>query len=376
MEKDSLFTKIKIHIRTYITQADWFLISICLLCSLYGLLLIASATLTFSSRRLVMVQGVAIVLGFFVMIIVSKFDYTTICELSKFLFVLCVLAMGVTLVIGTGPTGTTNKSWIDLKFFNLQPAEFVKIGFILTFSYHLTLVKEHINQIKHIVLLLLHAGIIIGLVLLTGDLGVAGVFMFITLIMLFCAGLKIWYFLGGAAVCVAAAPFLWEQLNEFHRKRILYTFYPELDPMDIGYQVVQSKIAIGSGQLTGKGIFSGPIIQSKLLPAKQTDFIFATAGEELGFLGAIAVIALLTLLIIRIIIIAKQSRSDLGTMVCTGIFAMFLIQFVGNIGMCIGLFPVIGITLPFFSYGGSSMLSNYIAIGVLLSVYMRRRQQS
>ena len=368
--------RLKRSVLNYITQTDWILIILALCCTAYGVVLVSSATLSFNSIRLVVVQIGAACVGLVVMIIISKLDYEQLSELSKILFVLCILAMIVTLIFGTGPKGTTNRNWLDLGFISIQPSEFVKIAYIVTFARQLYVAGPRVSSIKNILLILLHAGVIIGLVVLTGDLGMAFVFVVMTLIMMFVAGVKFRWFLLGGALCVAAAPFIWSQLNGFHRQRILVALNPELDPQGYGYQVVQSKIAIGSGQMWGKGLFQGTQIQNELLPAKQTDFIFGVAGEELGFVGAMLVLVLLTALIARVIVVSKICHNDLGTLICAGVYSMFLCQFLGNIGMCIGLFPVIGITLPFFSSGGSSILSVFCALGLVLSVYMRRRAQA
>ena len=193
--------------------------------------------------------------------------------------------------------------------------------------------------------------------------------------MIVSAGLKVKYMLLAGAPVVAALPLIWTfVLKDRQRFRILTLFDPTLDPLGYGYQVIQSKTAIGSGKFFGAGYLQGVMTQTNLLPAKHTDFIFAVCGEEFGFIGCLAVIALLLFIVGRIFYDTKKSTDNFGRMILVGVSAMFLVQIIINIGMCIGITPVIGITLPFFSAGGSSMLSVWLAIGLVLTVLRNRKK--
>ncbi len=361
-------------IRNYIKHTDLLLIFTALAASGMGLVLVYSATYSFTSNRLPVIQAVAVGLGLVLMLAISKLDYELLSELSKFLYVLNVLAMIFTVIFGFGPAGTDIRSWLPLGPVSVQPSELAKLAFVITFATHLNAVGEELNSIKNVFFLMLHAGSITGLILLQGDDGSAIVFLMITCGMLFAAGLKVRYFVAAGVAAVAAAPLVWTYyLRDYQRRRILLSLNPELDPLETGYQAIQGKIAIGSGQLMGKGFLQGSQVQYGILPAKETDYIFAVAGEEFGFIGCMAVLLVLLVLIARILFLSRKAKNDLGSYICVGVFSMLFCQVLINIGMTVGLVPVIGITLPLFSYGGSSVVSVYCALGLVLSVHMHRR---
>ena len=360
-------------IKKYLTSLDWFLIIAVIATTSYGLILIKSATNPMSTNRYVMVQAFGMGIGIVAMLIMAKIDYCHVLKYTKYLYVLAVLAMVAVLIFGTGEDETGRGSWIRIPGIDIgiQPSEIVKILYIVCFSKWINSIKEKINHPKNIALTVLYAGIIIGLVVVD-NLGSALIFMFITAAMLFVAGVSLWYFLGLAAVMVPLLPFAWNFLDGYQQGRILVGFNPELDPQGYGHQVLRSMQAIGSGGLSGAGFQQGYITQSGRLFAQRTDFIFATAGEEFGFLGAMLVIIMLGIVFIRILYVSMKARNNVGSLMCVGVLSMFIAQSVVNIGMCISMMPVIGITLPFFSYGGSSILSCYLAIGLVLSVYSNR----
>jgi rod shape determining protein RodA len=228
------------------------------------------------------------------------------------------------------------------------------------------MVKATINKPKTLLKLAVHAGSIVGLILLSGDLGVTLVYVGIIAIMLAFAGLSIWYFVGAAVTVILAFPFLWPMLSNYQQMRILVGFQPELDPSGYGFQALLSLDAISSGGVLGRGINSGGYYE--ILPASHTDFIFSTYCEMFGFVGAIVFLLILIMLITRILRIAKHSKNYFGSLICVGIAGMFIVQSVMNIGMCLAMFPVIGITLPFMSYGGSSMLALYLSMGFVHAI--------
>lgn len=311
-------------------------------------------------------------LGFLLMVLISMLDYQDVIDkMYVIFFFISVGALAITLLIGTG---NGNKSWIRFDKlgipFGIQPSEFVKITFIATFTKHLDRVKKEINRPKNVFALLVHAGLIIGLVLLSKDLGVALVYMGITAFMLFSAGLSLWYFFIVIVAVVVVFPYVWPLLEEYQQKRILVGFDPMLDPLDKGYQPLLSRSAISSGGFWGQGIFGGEVYEE--LPAAHTDFVFAVIGEKLGFFGLAVVIVTMCVLVVRIIVIARKSRKDTGSYVCMGIAAALIIQTTENIGMCMAMLPVVGITLPFLSYGGSSTLALYMMMGVVQSVQSHR----
>ena len=347
------------------------LTALSIISAIYGLVLIASATHSSGSISNVVVQAIGIVIGIAIMLVLKALDFEILLELNKIIFIVYTALLILVLFIGTGREQTGTNGWIALGPVNIQPSEFAKIGFILTFSAHLGSTKN-INSFKNISLLLLHILVPLALILLQPDYGTAMVFIFITIVMLFFAGLKIRYFVAAGTIFLASTPFIWMFLDEFQKNRILVFLNPELSPAGAGYNVIQSKLAVGAGKLFGKGIFQGTQIQMDFLPGKHTDFIFAVAGEELGFLGSILIIALLCTIIFILIKNAAEVKKSSGSYILAGISAMLIFQSFENIGMCIGIMPVTGIPLPFFSYGGSSILTTFISIGIALSVLKRK----
>lgn len=325
---------------------------------------------TAAGRRRVLIQIIASVLGTFFVFLISLFDYDEL--LRRFwlpLFGVGALLMLVTVLFGVGPTpDSTNKCWLRIPGlpFDIQPAEFVKIVYIMTFAKHIDIVKEKINHPLQLLSLCVHSGIIIGMVLLTGDLGSALVYIAVMAIMLFTGGLSLWYFVAAILLVIVLFPYLWPHLALYQQNRILAGFNPEIDPDDAGYQALRSRAAIAAGGFRGAGLYGGVYYQK--VPAHETDFFFAMLAEKFGFFGTFAYMALMTLLIVRLLLIARRSRKDSGANICVGVAAIMLAQSIENIGMCLGMLPVVGITLPFLSYGGSSMLAAFIYIGVVQSV--------
>ncbi len=351
-------------------STDFITATVAILLSLYGIFMITSIVREGDSSYITK-QAFAVFLGICFMFIISNINYEHLLntKLSISVFVISIILLVLTLIIGIG---SGNRNWISLEglSLNIQPSEFVKLFFIITFAKHLDTVKKRINNVKNVALLLLHAGIIIGLVMLQGDLGSALVFICIASTMCFVQGLSIWYFLGGAAVIVLAAPYLWQFLKPYQQQRILVGFNPELDPLGYGYQQILSKNAIMNGGLFGTGYMNSTV--SPTIPYNHTDMIFSVLVEELGIFGVLALLILLIILIIRIIKTAFMARKDIGSVICAGVATMIIAQAVENIGMTLGLLPIVGITLPFMSYGGSSVLSMFMSIGIVMSVYRFR----
>ena len=345
-----------------------------MLITLMSLVTIYSARENFGTSKIVMQLAMTVV-GICAVMVLTNIDYRMFVDKYWLLLPVASIALlAITLIIGdTGANGTesANKSWLTIikigsRSFQIQPSEFVKIAFIISFSKHLSMAKGSINKIKTLIPLALHAGSIVGLVLLSGDLGVALVYIGIIAIMLIFAGLSKWYFIGAIGAAIFAFPFLWPHLSEYQQKRILYGFQPELDPLGYGMQPLLSLDAISAGGFFGRGLNSGGFYE--ILPASHTDFIFATYCEMFGFVGAVVFLIILVLLVVRIINIGRSCKTEFGGLICIGIASMFIVQSVMNIGMCLALLPVIGITLPFMSYGGSSMLALYLAMGFVHAI--------
>lgn len=341
--------------------------------SLLSIVTLVSGFEIFGARRLIM-QVAMTVIGIVIIFVIANIDYREVVDkLYIVMFLGSVALMAVTILFGNAVGG--NRSWITVfkagSFeVGIQPSEFIKAAFIVSFSKHLDVVKDRINKFGSVCGLLLHAGIIIGLILISGDLGVALVYMGIVAVMLFCAGLSPWYFMGAAVIVVVAFPFIWDHLQPYQQERFLVGFNPDLDPLGRGMHQIVCRRAISNGGLFGKG-FSGATVYEDLFAA-DTDCIFATYCEMFGLVGALVFIALYIVIIIRIIYIARTARKDTGSFICAGVVGMVIIQAVENIGMNLCMLPMVGITLPFMSAGGSSVLAIYIIFGMVHSVRARR----
>ncbi len=343
---------------------------ICVIISaLYGILAIFSATRSFSTNSNVIIQSVSFVLGIGILVVMTFFDYEQYELFIKPIGAVCIFLLLLVLVIGkSGNWGA--QSWIRLGPIGIQPAEIAKIGFIITFSYHLTRVCDNLNNPLTLLFLIAHLLVPVALIMLQPDAGSAMVFIFIFIVMLFVAGLSLKYIIPALAGGIISLPLIYMfLLTDYQKHRIDVFLNPELDRLGSGYNVIQSKIAVGSGGFFGKGFLQGTQNQLEFLPTKHTDFIFSVISEELGFIGAALVIILLFTIIFRCIKTAKIATTPFGKYIATGVFAMLIFHTVENIGMCIGLMPVTGIPLPFFSYGGTSLITNCIAVGLVMSVY-------
>lgn len=353
--------------KKYIKSLDKILLLVVIATLALSLFAINSATFQQEiNKRCMLIQSGGILLGFVFMLLISKIDYDLISDLWPYIALATSVVLVVTAFIAPDING--NRNWIMLGPANVQPSEFGKLCFAVTFSAHLTKIGEQLNKIKNVLALCIHFALYFVPILLQGDIGTALVYFGMFLIIMFVAGLRYRYFIVGAALAAAAVPFVWDQMKNYQRERILYGFQPELDPLGRGYQPLVSRMAIGSGQFWGLGYKNGIQAQNVMLPEIHTDFIYAIVGEESGFIGSLVVILLLLAIIILIIRDAFKAKDQKGSYICIMIASMIMWQSIINIGMCIGVLPVIGVTLPFFSYGGSSVMSMLMAIGLVQAV--------
>ncbi|MCX7715232.1 MAG: rod shape-determining protein RodA [Clostridia bacterium] len=360
--------------KLFLSKFDWLLFSFTIAAAVFGIIAIYSATRSMNSISNVLVQTESFFIGLVLMILISLFDYEQFSVLIKYIYIACVILLIIVLIPGIGYAGDWGaRSWIRLtSTIGFQPAEIAKIGFVITFAKHLEKVEENINHPLNVLLLIVHIGILVGLILLQPDAGSAMVFGFIFVCMVFVARLSYKYIIPAFAVGIASLPLIYLfVLSDYQKTRIHVFLNPESEPLKGGYNVIQSKIAVGSGQIWGKGFLQGTQNQMKFLPTKHTDFIFSVICEEFGLIGAAILIFLLFALIFRCIRIAQNANTPFGKYICIGIAAMFIFHTVENIGMCIGLTPVTGIPLPFISYGGTSLLTNMLAVGLVMSVAYR-----
>lgn len=363
---------IKKYIKSCIKNLDPVLFVCTLLLSSIGIVTILGQVDSLKSGKRTLIMQIAMtVAGIILTMIIANLDYHKIVDkLWIGMIAVSALLLIVTLVFGnTGADReTTNRSWLTIPGIGIaiQPSEFVKTAMVCAFGKHISMVQDKINHPKTLGLLLLHAGGIIGLILLSGDLGVALVYMAFVLIMLFCGGLSVWYLIGALATVVLASPLAVKFLNKYQLQRLLVGFDPESDPLGYGMQPLTSKQCIENGGFFGTGLFGKGTYQT--LPASHTDFIFATVCEKFGMITGLAVLGLLLIMVLRIFHIARSCKEDYGAYICIGVGAIILVQTMENIGMCLAMLPVIGITLPFVSYGGSSILATYILVALIHSV--------
>lgn len=367
----------------YIKRLDKILILLCVAASVFGIILLYSMYINgfpSVSAGYYQTQITALCLGIAAMLVVAAIDYNFI---SKIWFTYAPVALILTLLLftslGQGVDGADDIGWIQIGSYTFQPSELLKDAFIMTFATHLYKVGKNLNRLPHFILLCIHGMIPVGLISMQGDDGTALVFLFIFAVMLIVAGLSWKYILLGCAAVPAAVYVAWNYLMQPHHKaRFLVLFDTEMQQNEIKgiwYQQYWGRIALGSGKMTGIGLFRGNYGDYIYTSFIHNDFIYAYIGNALGFVGCIGTIALLFLICMKIYMNSVQAKDPLGKYICIGVFAMIMIHAVLNIGMVLAVLPVIGIPLPFISAGGTSTLSLYVAMGLVLSVYGHRERK-
>ena len=341
--------------------------------SVYSLLLVKSASRAGGSFFIP--QLISVIIGLIGAFFVQFLDYK---EVSRFwfpIFLFCTGIMIYTLIFGSriqGLAGVDAKAWIKVPGgLTFQPSEFAKIGFLFTFAKHLESLKKDgkINDIRPLSLFAAHVAIPIILSHLQGDDGAAVIFICIAIFELFIAGLDAKFFLLGMALFAILVPIFWNfMLAPYQKNRILNMMNPDADPYGLGFQQLQAKISIGSGGFLGSGIFEGKRVERGYVPVQRSDFIFSVLGEELGFVGCFLMLVLLFSFILRIFFISKYSKDYLGLFTCFGFLGLIASQCIFNLGMCLSLLPVMGVTLPFVSAGGSSIICYYLGLGLIQSI--------
>ncbi len=364
------------NIKNYLNFSDRTLLILCIITSAFGTFIIFKCTsYFFNSMSYTYTQLGASILGLFFAIVISLFDYRSLSNLWKIYIPIAVILVLCTFFFGLKREGADDRAWLQIPFTSLtfQPSEILKLSFILSFSLHLEKVKDHINTFLHFLLLCLHGAIPTLLIVMQGDDGSAIVFFMIFAFMMFSAGLSWKYIIPPLAALPVAFFVLWKFIMTPDQKaRIEIVFNPDLYPLTVGVQPRQGRIALGSGMLFGKGFDAN----LRKVPAIQSDYIFAFIGETLGFLGCLAVLILLGGICMRAIKNALDSDDYLGRFICVGVFAMLSVQTIINIGMVLTVLPVIGITLPLFSAGGTSVVVTYCAIGLVMSVAFNNRHRN
>lgn len=357
-------------------QLDFVLIAMIIGIVALGAILVYSATSyaqgnssPYHSLRL---QIIWIILGLVVFALTASFDYQKLKTYADLIYIISVIMLVAVVIIGRTTLGA--QRWIDIGPFGFQPSEFAKIGLTVSLAAFLSRKKEGFAPPRDVGFALLYTTILLVLVLIQPDLGTALVFLAILVGVLFASGVSLGYLAGlaGAGLILLPISIRLHILKSYQIQRLLVFLNPGEDPSGTGYSLIQSKVAIGSGQLFGRGLFLGSQTRLNFIPHSHTDFIFAVLGEQLGFIGAALLITLLGVLLWRLVRIARSARDLFGTLLVAGVLSMLAFQIFVSIGMAIGIMPITGIPLPLVSYGGSSLLATMIALGLTLNVYMRR----
>ena len=363
-------------IRNFFTRTDIILWILTLAALMYSVLLIKSMQRT-SDYNYLQSQTIAIVAGLIAAIIISVTDYNRIVHAWWLLAGIGLIMFILVFLFGINVAGTDDTAWLRLPGgFSFQPSELVKVIFIITFSKHLTVMidNDKLHTLWGVLSLGGHVALPVLLVHMQGDDGTALVFAIMFIIMAFASGVQIRYFLIMLLVLCTSVPILWKYvLNDEHKNRFLAVFDIDGNAMtNYGWQQFQGKVSIASGGLNGYGLNNGPRVAAGIVPEQENDFILTVAGEELGFIGCSLLLLILLLITVKTLINASKSRDIVGKFICIGVFSMIASQTVINVAMVLGLMPVIGITLPFFSSGGSSVLALLISIGLVQSVYYNK----
>lgn len=355
---------------------DFVVIGVTLLLVAISLVIIGSATHINSPSDerywYVQRQGIFAVANILIIFVMLHFDYKSLSKFANILYGINLVVLLAVMFVGQSALGA--QRWIQIGPINLQPSEFSKLIMIIALANMLDKRTNHLNSFKEILPIFIYVGIPFLLVLKQPDLGTSLVFLAIMFGMVYIAGISSRHLMMIFGAGLAIMPIFWHFLKDYQKKRLTVFIDPNVDPLGSGYHIIQSKIAIGSGMLFGKGLFSGTQSQLNFLPENHTDFIFAVIGEELGFIGAVIILSLYLILLYRGVKIAGSAKDNFGTLLATGITSMLTFHVLVNIGMTAGIMPVTGIPLPLMSYGVSALTTNMVAIGILLNIYMRRQK--
>ena len=371
------------ELKDFSKKADWVLLILCLVTAGFGLIVIASATNApkfMGNARYIIIQLVAIGLGVLMFALVSSIDVDVISEHRMAMLVFNTVLLLLLIPFGTD-NDTGNRSWLDFPLIpvNIQPAEICKITYILIMASVMASHQNNISGIPSVMHMVLHLGLLVGLnMALSRDAGVSLIFVFIFIGMAFGGGVSLWWFALAIGAIAAAIPVVWPLLGEYQQERILVLIDPTFDAQGTGARY-HSKINLQSltgGGLTGQGLFNGNRTQGGNLFAQHTDYIFSSIGEELGFFGCVIVMLLELAIIARCVYVGVRCQDYMRRQICYGAASALMFQVMINVGMCIGVMPVIGLTLPLISYGGSSVVTIFAMLGLVSGAYARPQSLS
>lgn len=368
--------KLKTALLDFFRHGDLLLLSLCIVASVFGMVVISSATRYSGSTRNLLIQGVALGLGVLLYIGMTLLDVELLAEYRQVMAIFNVILVGMLLIWGVEGT-SGQKNWLHFPGMpmNIQPAEVCKITFIIISAKTMSIHQNRISSLKSVGSITFHLLLIVGVIfVISGDVGSALVFVFIFLVMAYVGGVRGWWFLGSFAAVAAAMPFAWKYvMHDYQKERIMMFFDASIDPAGEGvrWDTLRSISMLSGGGVTGQGLYNGSMVQSHSIAAQHTDFIFSSIGEELGLIGCVFVLLLLAAIVARCVYVGVRTNSYMNRLICFGVAAMLAFQTLVNVGMCIGVFPVIGLTLPFISYGGSSMITLFLAVGLVSGIHMR-----
>ncbi|MBQ4600421.1 MAG: FtsW/RodA/SpoVE family cell cycle protein [Oscillospiraceae bacterium] len=365
------------ELKNFFRKGDMVLLLLCLITTAFGVIMIASTTNYMGNLRYIIIQIAAAGIGVLLYAIISSIDMDFWAEHRISLVIFNTLLLLLLIPFGTD-NNTGNRSWLDIPLFpvDIQPAEICKITYILIMASVMAAHQSKLSTIPSVAHMILHLGLLVGLnMLLSRDAGVSLIFVFIFIGMAFAGGVSLWWFILAIGGIVAVWPILWSVMGEHQRNRLLILVDPTVDADGIGarFHSRMSLQSLTGGGFAGHGLFDGNRTQDadNHLFAQHTDYIFSAIGEELGFVGCMLVLLMMICIIARCVYVGLKSPDYMRRMVCFGAAAALIFQVTSNVGMCIGVTPVIGLTLPFMSYGGSSIVSLYAMLGLVSGVHAR-----
>ena len=370
--------------KDFTKKGDWVLLILCLVTAGAGCIIIASATNAekFGDDHIkyIIIQLAAVMIGVFAYAFVSSIDVDFISEHRTALVAFNIILLLLLIPFGTD-NNTGNRSWLNFKILPvmIQPAEICKITYILIMASVMASHQNDISSVPAVMHMVLHLGILVGLnMVLSGDAGVSLIFVFIFIGMAFAGGVSLWWFLLAFGLIAVAVPFAWPLLGTYQQERIMVLIDPTFDAQGIGarYHSKINLLSLTGGGLTGQGLFNGNRTQGGNLFAQHTDYIFSSIGEELGFFGCLAIMLLELLIIARCIQVGSRCPDYMRRLVAYGAASSMMFQLMINVGMCIGVMPVIGLTLPLVSYGGSSVVTIFAMLGLVSGSYARPQAMS
>lgn len=375
--------RFKEELKEFFKKGDMFLLVLCLITAGFGVIIIASATSAEKfdgNLRYIIIQLLAIFLGTIIYAMISSIDMDFLQENRNLMVAFNMVLLLMLIPFGTD-NDTGNRSWLDFPFlpFNIQPAEICKITYIIIMASVMSSHQNRLSSIPSVMHMVFHLGLLVGLnMVLSSDAGVSLIFVFIFIGMAFAGGVSLWWFalaIGGIAVM---APLAWKFLGQYQQERILILIDPTFDAQGIGarYHSKINLLSLTGGGLTGQGLFNGNRTQGGNLFAQHTDYIFSSVGEELGFFGCVLIMVMELAIIARCIFVGARTPDYMRRLVCFGAASALMFQILINVGMCIGVMPVIGLTLPLISYGPSSVVSIFGMLGLVSGAHARPQSLS